>query len=108
MSDNPTVTVNGEEITLVNSSDVQDVFTKEAGFEEGDQIEEWIVDTFDCELDYNNKEDCYVLRVYAYFSPLGNVNMGSISDENITVEEWERDGNMLGDDQFGIVYEKKL
>lgn len=108
MSDNPTVAVNGTTVELTNDEDVHDVFTRQAGFDIGDQIEEWEVEALDCELDYNTRDEQYILRVYAYFTPLEAVNMGSISDDNITVEGWERDGNMLGDDRFGIVYEKKL
>lgn len=108
MRDDPSVRVNGRTRTVSNDSEVLDVFEQHAGFGIGDQVEELIVDTIDAELDYNTKHEHHVLRCYVYFKPLETVNMGSVQEENITVDGWERDGQMVGDGRICIIYENAL
>lgn len=108
MRDTPSVRVNGRTRTVTDDSDVLEVFEQHAGFGIGDQVEELIVDTIDAELDYNTKHDEHILRCYVYFKPLPAVNMGSVQEENITVDGWHRDGQMVGDGEICLIYEKAI
>lgn len=106
--DIPTIEVNGMTVQLYNDEDVLNVFEEQAGFGIGDQVEELIVDTIDAELSYHNTHEHYVLRCYVYFNPLEAVNTGSVRDDQITVDGWERESQLLSDDQLGIVYKRTL
>lgn len=108
-TEDPTVERNGSTITLHDDNDVLDLFERDAGFTIGDQIEELVVDTIDAELDYNFTDEQYVLRCYVYYQPLEALDsMAWVPTEQLEVQHWTQDSNMLGDNQLCIIYEHPI
>lgn len=104
----PTVERDGEEITIHSDNDVLSLFERDAGFGEGDQIEELVVDTIDAEFDYH-REHGDMARCYVYFKPLENLDsMAWVPTDDLEVTHWTQDSNMLGDNQLCIIYEQQL
>lgn len=107
MTDTPVVTVNGQDIKLYDKSDARRVFNIQ-GFEEDDQVEEWVVDTIDIDFSYHNGDEHYVIHAHVYFQPLDAVESGYVKDDKLTLDGWVRRDNTLGGNTMGITYEKTV
>lgn len=108
MSEYPTIMVGGEHMEIRDRTDVRDAFTRAAGFDVGDAVEEYTVDAIDAEFDYI-QSDSYEgdeLRVYAYFDPITpNGQSAVVGNDDLHVPGWVRDEYMTsGDGVLGVVY----